>query len=79
MLSQPQSQYLDYLIDLNFQRVNRLFALSFESNAVRTGHSGRFLPEVEIEYYNVMIDGENFFCKPIINIIRTYKNMFKKS
>lgn len=79
MLSQPQSQYLDYLIDLNFQRVNRPFALSFENNAVRTGHSGHFLPEIEIEYYNVMIDGENFFCKPTINIIRTYKNMFKKS
>ena len=32
-----QNYYLDYLIDLSVQGVNRLFVLSFEDNAVRTG------------------------------------------
>ena len=30
------NQYLYYLIDPSFQRVNRLFVLSFEDNARRT-------------------------------------------
>ena len=42
-----QNQYLDYLIDPRFQGVNRLFVLSFEDNAHRTGHTGYFLPKTE--------------------------------
>ena len=38
-----QNQYLDYLIDPNFQGVNRLFVLSFEDNSHRTRHTGYFL------------------------------------
>ena len=36
--TERQNHYLDYLIDLSFQGVIGLFALSFEDNAVRTGH-----------------------------------------
>ena len=38
MSTKAQIQYLDYLVDPSFQGVNRLFVLSFEGNAVRTGH-----------------------------------------
>ena len=31
-LTGRRNQYLDYLIDPSFQRVNRLFVLSFENN-----------------------------------------------
>ena len=34
---QRENQYLDYLIDPSFQGVNRIFVLSFEDNAARTG------------------------------------------
>ena len=34
MLIERQKQYLDYLIDPNFQGVNRLFVFSFEDNVV---------------------------------------------
>ena len=34
---QKQNEYLDYLTDPNFQKVNRLFVLSFDNNAARTG------------------------------------------
>ena len=37
--TERQNHYLDYLIDLSFQGVIGLFALSFEDNAVRTGHN----------------------------------------
>ena len=56
-----QKQYLDYLIDPSFQGVNRLFALSFEDNVVRTAHKEYFLPKLEIKDYIFMIDGRNFF------------------
>ena len=46
-----QSEYLDYLIDLSFHGVNRNFILSFEDNAVRTGHT--------IKEYIIMTDGQD--------------------
>ena len=52
--------YLDCLIDLSFQRVNRHFVLSFENSTDRTVHTTYYLPTVVIEDYNVMIDGQNF-------------------
>ena len=44
-----------------------LFVLSFEDNAVRTGHIGLFLPKLELKYYNVMIDGRNFYDQSVTN------------
>ena len=43
------NQYLDYLIDPSFQGVNRIFVLSFESNAHWTSYNQYFLPTVEIK------------------------------
>ena len=57
---QRQNQYLDYLIDPNFQGVNRLFLLSFENNMFKTGRKEYFLLKVETEDYNVMIAGQRF-------------------
>ena len=53
--------YLDFLIDPNFQGVNRLFVLSFKDDDGRESHKQYYLPTIEIEDYNVMIDGRNFF------------------
>ena len=36
---QEQNQYLGYLIDPSFQRVNRLFILSFGNNGGRTSYT----------------------------------------
>ena len=38
-----QNQYLDYLIDRNFQGVNRLFVLLFENKDYGEGHAGYFV------------------------------------
>ena len=58
---QRQNQYLDYLIDPRFQRVNRCFVLSFENNSVRAAHTEYFLLKVKIKDYNVMIHGKKTF------------------
>ena len=59
---------LKHLISPSFQRLNRLFALSFESDEHRTSYKQYFLPTVEIKDYNIMIDGIKFFDQPV-NII----------
>ena len=62
------NQYLDYLIDPNFQGVDRLFVLSFEDEVQRSYK--RYLPILEIKDYNVMIDGQNFFDQSVKNNLR---------
>ena len=74
---QKQSPCLDYLIDLCFQGVNKLFLLSFEDNNDKTGHKGYFMSSVEIKGYNVMINRQNFFEHPGKRNIRTYNNILK--
>ena len=60
-----QNQYLNHLIDPSFQRVNKLFVLSFENENGRTSHPEYYLPKVEIREYNVKIDGKNVFDQPV--------------
>ena len=70
ILTERSNQYQinqDYLIDPSFQGVNKLFVLSVEDEAKRTICKRYYLPTVEIENYNVMIDGQNFFDQPIRN------------
>ena len=56
---QAPNPYLDYLIDPNFQGVNRAFVLLFENTTDRTVDTTFCLPTLEIENYNVMIDGKD--------------------
>ena len=73
---QVSNPHLDYLIP-SFQGVNRCFALSFENTTDRTIHRKYYLPTVEIEDYNVMINGQNFFDQLVKNNLRTYNNIKK--
>ena len=68
---------LRFLIDPNFQGVNRLFVLSLENGDNRKVSTGYYLPKVEIKDYNVMIDGKNFFDQLVKNNLRTYDNIQK--
>ena len=70
-----QNQFLDCLTDLSFWAVNRLFILSYESIAHRTGYKQDFLPTVEINDYNVIIDERNVFDQAEKNYLRTYDNI----
>ena len=62
-----QNPNLNHLVEPSFKGVNRLFVLAFESDAQRTLHSGYYLPNVELKYFNVMTNGENFFEQPVSN------------
>ena len=63
--NQAWNRYLDVLIDPGFQGVNGIFVLSFKDEDGRESYKQYYLPTVEIKDYNVMIDGKNFFDKPI--------------
>ena len=80
-LSKPelsaQSPKLNHLIEPSFQGVNRLFILAFENDTQRTSHTGPYLPNVQIKGYNIIINGEDFFDKPIKNNKVTYENIRK--
>ena len=80
-LSRPellaQNPNLNYLIEPSFQGVNKVFVLAFENDAQRKVHSGFYLPNVEIKYYNNMINEENFFDQPIKDNKVTYENIRK--
>ena len=72
-----QNRYLNHLVDPGFKGVNRFLVLSLENEKDRTLHSTYYLPKVEIKYYNVMIDGKNFFDHLINSNIKTYENIRK--
>ena len=61
---QTKNNNLNYLIDLTFTKVNRLFVLSFENEHDRTSFSKYFVPNVQIKDFNVLIDGKSFFDIP---------------
>ena len=48
-----KNRYLNYLINPSFQRVNRVFVLSFENEDQRKSHSTYCLLKIEIKDYNV--------------------------
>ena len=72
---QRPNPFLDYLIGSGFQGVNSFYVLSFENTTEWTMHTKYYLPTVDIKYYNVMIDGQSFFDKPMKHDLRTYDNM----
>ena len=72
-----KNRYLNHLVDPSFQGVKRPFALFFENENDRTSNSTFYLPKVEINDYNVMIDGKNFFDQPINSNLKTYENIRK--
>ena len=67
-LSKPEllawNPNLNHLVELSFQRINKLFALAFENDAQRTSSKRHYLPSVEIKNYNFIIDAKNFFDQP---------------
>ena len=65
MTNQTKTNSLNYLFDLNFGKINRLFVLSFENEEDRTSFSKYFTLIFETEEFNVLIDGKSFFDVPI--------------
>ena len=65
--NQTKRNNLNDLIDPAFTKVNRWFVLLFENENDRTTISKYYVPNVQIEDFNVLIDGKSFFDMPIKN------------
>ena len=49
----------------------------FENSTDREVQAKYYILNVEIKYYNVIIDRRNFFDRPIKNDLKTYNNIRK--
>ena len=82
MIIQPQNNNLNYLIDSTFTNVNRLFVLPFtrtDRRDYRNSFSHYYVPDAEIKYFNVLIDGESFFDLPVKNKEEAYEKIMDMS
>ena len=79
---QPQNNNLNYLIDPTFTNVNRLFVLSFPRNNntdSRYSFSNYYVPKVNVNDFNVLIDGKCFFYLPVKNDEEAYEKIIETS
>ena len=51
------------------QSVNTVFVLSFQDEPQRKSHKRYYLSTVEINDYNIMIEGQNLFDQPVRHMI----------
>ena len=58
MTYQSKNNNLNYLVDPAFTNVGRWFVLSFENENDGTSFSKYYVPNVQIEDFNVLIDGK---------------------
>ena len=82
MTNQPQDNSLNYLIDLMFTKVNRLFVLSFVRNAEgdhRRSFSSYYVLNARIKDFNVLIDGKSLFDLPVKDEEESYEKNIKMS
>ena len=59
MSKQTKTNNLNYLIDPTFNKVNRLFVLSFKNEDDRASFSKYYTPKVKIKDSSVLIDGKS--------------------
>ena len=67
-------------LEPSFQGVNRLFIMAYNranGQATRNGQEKYFLPRIDLEKYNVIIDGRNFYDNPIESDIEKYRELKK--
>ena len=68
-------------LDPSFQRVNRLFLMAYSradnNQDTRNGQQKYYLPRIDLNKYNVIIDGRNFYDNPIESGIEKYRELKK--
>ena len=74
MTNKTKNNNLDYLINPTF-KVNRFLVFSFENENDKTSFSKYYVPNVQIKYFYVLIDGKTFFDIPIKHDEETYKQI----
>ena len=67
-------------LDPSFEDVNRLFVMAYNrenGQPTRNGQQKYYLPRTDLEKYNVIIDGRNFYDNPIESDIEKYRELKK--
>ena len=67
-------------LDPFFQGVNRLSVMAYNranGQPTRNGQRKYYLPRIDLEKYNVIIDGRNFYDNPIESDIEKYRELKK--
>ena len=67
-------------LDPSFQGVNRLFVIAYNranNQPTRNGQRKYYLPRIDLEKYNVVIDGRNSHDNPIESDIEKYRELKK--
>ena len=77
MTNKTKTNQLNHLIDPTFSRVNRLFVLLFENEEDRTSFSKYYVPKVEINDFNVLVDGKRFFGMSVKNKEEAYEKNYE--
>ena len=67
-------------LDPSFQGVKRLFVMAYNranGQPARNGQRKYYLPRINLEKYNVIIDARNFYDNPIESDIEKYRELKK--
>ena len=67
-------------LDPSFQGVNRLFVMVYNTangQPTRNGQQKYYVPRIDLEKYNVIIDGRNFYDNPVESDIKKYRELKK--
>ena len=67
-------------LDPSFQGVNRLFIMAYSRAANQPGRNSQqkyYVPRIDLNKYNVIIDGQNFYDNPIESDIKKYRELKK--
>ena len=67
-------------LDPSFQGVNRFFVMACNranDQPTKNGQQKYYLPRIELNKYNVIIDGRNFYDNPIESDIEKYRDLKK--
>ena len=82
-IPQNDNMFRRTTLDVSFQGVSKLFAAAYETDDIKrnanTDESRRryYLPRAEIKYYNVLIDGRNFYDQNVNSSIVRYNELLK--
>ena len=69
-----------FSLDPSFQGVNRLFIMVYnrvDGQPTRNGQRKYYLPRIDLNKYNVIIDGRNFYDNPIESDTEKYRELKK--
>ena len=69
-------------LDPSFQGVSRLFVLAYSrvgGQPTRNGRKKHYLPRIDLNKYNAIIDGRNFYDNPIKSDIEKYRELKKSN